>query len=70
MTTATSHVDEQVQARIAAARLKREQRQQRRAELDENRAHGLQARHLAKMRRWADEDGTPEPAPHDWEDGQ
>ncbi|GAA2441516.1 hypothetical protein [Streptomyces glaucus] len=48
----TSHVDEQIQARITAAKNKRQQR----AELDENRAHGLTARHLAKMARWETED--------------
>ncbi|MEV6662759.1 hypothetical protein [Streptomyces nigra] len=52
----TSHVDEQIAARIAAARLKRSKRRQQRAELDENRRHGLQARHTAKMRRWAAEE--------------
>ncbi|MFH8799686.1 hypothetical protein ACH4F6_08840 [Streptomyces sp. NPDC017936] len=52
----TSHVDQQVQARIAAAAQKRARRRQRRAELDEARQHGLQARHSAKMRRWADEE--------------
>lgn len=52
----TNHIDEAVQARIAAARLRRERSRRRRAELDENRAHGLQARHLAKMRRWQQED--------------
>ncbi|CAM5254428.1 hypothetical protein [Streptomyces coeruleorubidus] len=53
----TSHVDEQIAARIAAARLKRSKRRQQRAELDEARAYGLHARHTAKMRRWAKEDG-------------
>jgi hypothetical protein len=59
MTTTANYVDEPVQARIAAARLRRERSRRRRAELNENRAHGLQARHLAKMRHWIDEeDGT------------
>ncbi|MFF2437948.1 hypothetical protein ACFVU4_27915 [Streptomyces sp. NPDC058107] len=48
----TSYVDEQVQARIAAARRKIEQKKRRRAELAERRRYGLQARHAAKMRRW------------------
>ncbi|WP_406255453.1 hypothetical protein [Streptomyces chartreusis] len=52
----TSHVETQIQARIAAARLKRARRRQQRAELDEARTPGLQARHAAKMRRWADEE--------------
>jgi hypothetical protein len=54
----TSHVDEQVAARIAAAKNKRQQR----AELDAARIPGLAARHNAKMRRWAlegDEPGFP-----------
>lgn len=52
----TSHVEEAVQARIAAAKLKDEQRKRRRQELAERRKYGLQARHAAKMRRWARED--------------
>jgi hypothetical protein len=47
-----SHVERQVQARIAAAQRKAEQRKRRREELDERRKYGLQARHAAKMRRW------------------
>ncbi|MET8449339.1 hypothetical protein [Streptomyces sp. NPDC005209] len=50
---AVSHVDQQVQARIAAARYKRAQRRQQRAELDEARAYGLEARHSTKIRRQA-----------------
>ncbi|MFI1376888.1 hypothetical protein ACH4UY_33405 [Streptomyces longwoodensis] len=50
-----SAVDQAVQARIAAARVKRESRRQQRAELDEARAYGVPARHAAKMRRWASE---------------
>jgi streptogramin lyase len=56
--TVVSHVDQQVQARIAAAKAKRDTRRRQRAELDEARGYGLQARHTAKMRRWADE-GDP-----------
>lgn len=58
----TSHVEQQVQARIAEARNKRQQRRQQRAELDAARIPGLAARHDAKMRRWATEDddqGSP-----------
>lgn len=54
----TSHVDAAVAARIAAAREKRQQRRQQRAELDEAREYGLEARHTAKMRRWAEDDDT------------
>lgn len=53
----TSYVEEQVQARIAAARNKRQLRRQQRAELDAARIPGLAARHDAKMRRWAAEEG-------------
>ena len=52
----TSHVETQIQARIAEAKARRARRRQQRAELDEARAPGLQARHAAKMRRWADEE--------------
>lgn len=58
----TSHVEQQVQARIAAARNKRQQWRQQRAELDAARIPGLAARHDAKMRRWAaevDDQGSP-----------
>ncbi|MFI6488263.1 hypothetical protein [Streptomyces sp. NPDC050564] len=51
-----SHVDQQVQARIAAARVKREQRRQQRTELDAARSFGLQARMAAKVARWQTED--------------
>ncbi|MFE7108371.1 hypothetical protein ACFU98_47345 [Streptomyces sp. NPDC057575] len=51
----SSHVEEQVQARIAEARRKDEQKKRRRAELAERRRYGLQARHAAKMRRWSQE---------------
>lgn len=46
----TSHVDEQIQARIAAAKKKRQQQRQQRAELDANRQAGLNARKTAKLR--------------------
>ncbi|MFE2815330.1 hypothetical protein ACFXGG_33510 [Streptomyces nigra] len=52
----TSHVDEAVKARIAAAEAKRARRRQQRVELAEARAHGLEARMTAKMRRWAEDD--------------
>lgn len=50
----TSHVDQQIQARIAAASAKRARRRQQREELDEARAHGLEARHAAKLKRWGE----------------
>lgn len=56
MGESSSHVERQIAARIAAARQKRAQRRRQREELDEARAHGLQARHAAKMRRWTEEE--------------
>jgi hypothetical protein len=47
----TSHVDAQIQARIAAATKKRQQQRQQRAELDANRQAGLAARKTAKLKR-------------------
>ncbi|MFJ3719064.1 hypothetical protein [Streptomyces sp. NPDC090057] len=47
----TSHVDEQVQARIAAARAKTQQQREDREEFAERRAAGLEARKHAKLRR-------------------
>lgn len=52
----SSHVEQQIQARIAAARSRRQRRRQQREELDEARAHGLQARHAAKLTRRAKDD--------------
>ncbi|GHF57719.1 hypothetical protein [Streptomyces griseosporeus] len=46
----TSHVEQQVQARIAAARAKGEADKQRRQELAEARQRGLAARHAQKLR--------------------
>ena len=47
----SSHVEEQVQARIAAARAKVEADKQRRQELAEARQYGLAARHAEKLQR-------------------
>ncbi|WP_167828803.1 hypothetical protein [Streptomyces sp. MZ04] len=52
----TSHVEQQIAARIAAVKARRRRRREERQEFAENRAHGLQARHAAKVARWADED--------------
>jgi hypothetical protein len=52
----TSHVDQAVAARIAAAGQRRAKRRQQRAELAEARCYGLEARHAAKVRRWAAEE--------------
>lgn len=47
----TSYVDEQVAARIAAAKAKAQQQRERREELAAARAAGLKSRHATKMRR-------------------
>jgi hypothetical protein len=52
----TSHVEEQIKQQIAKAKAKRAKRRQQRAELDQARQPGLQARHEAKMRRWQQEE--------------
>ncbi|MDK1344173.1 hypothetical protein QNO09_12840 [Streptomyces sp. 378] len=56
----SSHVEEQVRARIAAVRAKAEADRRRRQELAEARQHGLAARHAQKLQRQdgrgADED--------------
>lgn len=52
----TSHVEEQIQRRIAEAKRRREQRRLQRAELAEARTYGLQARMAAKLARWVEDD--------------
>ena len=47
----TSHVDEQVAARIAAAKAKAQQQKQQRAEFHQRRQAGLKARRAAKLCR-------------------
>lgn len=54
MTESTSHVEQQVQARIAAARIKVQAAKERRASLAEARRAGLARRHAAKLRRLAE----------------
>ncbi|MGW0626060.1 hypothetical protein [Streptomyces sp. NPDC002758] len=55
-----SHVEQQIAARIAAARDRREQRAADRAAFAERRAHGLTTRHATKLRRLdqADQDAA------------
>ncbi|WP_055712621.1 hypothetical protein [Streptomyces torulosus] len=50
----TSHVEEQIAARIAAAKRKVEQEKRRRAELAAARRAGLARRHAAKLARVAE----------------
>lgn len=47
----SSHVEQQIQARIAAARAKTQQQREDRAEFARRRAAGLEARKHAKLRR-------------------
>lgn len=53
MTESTSHVEQQIQARIAAARARVQAAQRRRDELSAARRRGLAARHANKLRRLA-----------------
>ncbi|MFD8739400.1 hypothetical protein ACFV06_31440 [Streptomyces sp. NPDC059618] len=50
----TSHVEQQVAARIAAARARVEAEKQRRAELAAARHRGIAARHATKLRNLAE----------------
>ncbi|MFD5105716.1 hypothetical protein [Streptomyces cinereoruber] len=50
MTESTSAVEQAVQARIAAARIRAENNRRRRQELAEARRRGLAARHAQKLR--------------------
>ncbi|USQ86976.1 hypothetical protein NFX46_26635 [Streptomyces phaeoluteigriseus] len=56
MTESTSHVEQQVQARIAAARVRMQAAQQRRDELSAARRRGLAARHANKLRNLAEQE--------------
>lgn len=54
MTESTSHVEQQVQQRIAAARIKVQAAQQRRDDLAAARRRGLAHRHARKLRNLAE----------------
>lgn len=63
MTELFSHVEQQVQARIAAARVKVQAAKQRRDDLAAARRRGLARRHARKLRNLADaerQDDEPE----------
>ncbi|MEV7994926.1 hypothetical protein AB0O67_24340 [Streptomyces sp. NPDC086077] len=47
----TSHVEQQIAARIAAAKTKRMRQKRQRAELNEARQYGLEIRHSTKIKR-------------------
>ncbi|GKQ37187.1 hypothetical protein [Streptomyces sp. A012304] len=61
-----SHVEQQVQARIAAARARVQAAKQRRDELSAARRRGLAARHANKLRRQAEQRADED----DVDDGQ
>lgn len=73
MTESTSHVEQQVQQRIAAAKAKVQAAQQRRDDLAAARRRGLAHRHARKLanladaeqRRLDDEDGDEQHQDHD-----
>jgi len=50
VTESTSHVEQQVQQQIAAARVRIQAAKERRTSLAEARKHGLARRHAAKLR--------------------
>ena len=54
MTESNSHVEQQVQQRIAAARIKVQAARERRDELSAARRRGLAARHATKLRNLKD----------------
>lgn len=58
----TSHVEQQIAARIAAARRRAEEEQRRRAELAKARKAGLARRHAAKLARLAEAASNQTPA--------
>ena len=54
MTESTSHVEQQIAARIAAARIRVQAARERREELSAARRRGLAARHANRLRRQAE----------------
>lgn len=53
-----SHVEQQIAARISAVRARRERQAADRAARSAQRAHGVAARHAAKLRRLAQQGRT------------
>ncbi|AVH59723.1 MULTISPECIES: hypothetical protein [Streptomyces] len=53
-----SHIDEAIAARVAAAQARRDQQAAVRAAFAQRRAHGLTARHRAKLRRQAEQEAA------------
>jgi hypothetical protein len=54
VTESTSHVEQQIQARIAAAKVRVQAARERREEFAAARRRGLAARHANKLRRLAE----------------
>jgi hypothetical protein len=63
VTESTSHVEQQIQARIAAAKIRVQAAKQRRDELTAARRRGLAARHANKLRRQAEARDQPPTEP-------
>ncbi|WP_217169623.1 hypothetical protein [Streptomyces sp. AC512_CC834] len=61
MTEPTSHVEQAVQARIAAAKVRVQAAAKRREDLAAARRRGLARRHAQKLRHQAENRNTPEP---------
>lgn len=61
----TSHVEQQVQARIAAARVKVQAAKERRDDLAAARRRGLARRHARKLRNLADAERQDDDGPGD-----
>ncbi|MFC4466703.1 hypothetical protein ACFPH6_19585 [Streptomyces xiangluensis] len=56
MTESTSHVEQQIAARIAATRIKVQAAKERRESFAQARKRGLARRHAAKLRRLAEQE--------------
>jgi hypothetical protein len=69
VTESTSHVEQQIQARIAAARIKVQAARERRDDLAAARRRGLAARHANKLRHLA-EQRQADDGDHDQDDEQ
>lgn len=69
MTESTSHVEQQVQARIAAARIKVQAAKERRDDLAAARKRGLAHRHARKLRNLAEAEQRAQQQRLDEDDG-
>lgn len=69
MTESTSYVEQQIQARIAAAKVRVQAAKERRTSLAEARKHGLARRHAAKLRHLKDAEQRAQQQLPDEDDG-